>query len=434
MSDEHSYLTPDYLAAVEAEPFGATERRLALVNGDAPPPSAVESTALPSFTRAIELPEPKPTEWLVRDLWPMAMFGLLVGDGGAFKSSLAIHVAGAIAGGYPVFDQFPVLQRPVCILSAEDDADLVLTRLGAFITGHAWDPRVVLEHVHILACEGATLSDGRWKRHLSAEIERIQPGFIVFDPWAELLGGDENSNTDARPVIKYLRELAKSVGAALAVVHHAGKMSDGKRQIDRIRGASALPSAARVIFFCDYRPDGVAIENLKMTRAPRLDAFVIRREITTAPGNRLLWESARLTYQLAKDDALEKAQRFVVEQILRWPFGAHAGRGPSGNQLRALAKGVHGVRNPSVDEALERLRIEGALGYTVGPQKSHNWFVSDSAHAVVRLVRAAIHSGSATSPATSESIDARARHATATSPNHAQITLGELDVPSEGES
>jgi hypothetical protein len=433
VSDEHSYLSAEYMAAVEAEPFGAPERKLALVNGDAHAPSTAAST-MPGFVRAIELPEPKPTEWLVRDLWPSAMFGLLVGDGGAFKSSLAIHVAGAIAGGYAVFDQFPVVQRPVCILSAEDDADLVLTRLGAFITGHGWDPHVVLEHVHILACEGATLSDLRWKRHLAAEIERIQPGFIVFDPWAELLGGDENSNTDARPVIKYLRELAKSVGAALAVVHHAGKMSDGKRQLDRIRGASALPSAARVIFFCDYRPDGVAIENLKMTRAPRLDPFVIRREITTAPGNRLLWESARLTYTLAKDDAIDRTQRFVIEQILRWPVTLHDGRGPSGNQLRQLAKGVKGIRNEGIDEAVEQLRIDGAIGYTTGPQKAKNWFISDSAHAVVRQTRTTMGSGSATGLATTELIDARARHAIATSPAAAQMDLGRLGRSSEVES
>lgn len=425
MADD-SYLTPEYLAAVgDASTNGAHATRTIALHRE-PELSTVER-GLPSFVRAIDCPPAAPRQWLVKSLWPAAVFGLFVGDGGAFKSSLAIHCAGAIGGGYPVFEQFEVTQGPVCILSAEDDADLVVMRLRAFCQGHGWDTETVLNNVHVLACEEATLSDERWKRHLKAEILRIAPVFIVLDPWAELLGGDENSNTDARPVIKFVRTLARTVNAALAVVHHAGKMQDGKRQVDRIRGASALPSAARVILFCDYRPDGVAIENLKMTRSERLDPFVIHREITTDPANRQVWTSARLGYRNAKDEALEKTQLFVAGALLAWPYAMHEGRGPSVRQLRELGKGVEGVRNPSLDVALERLRIEGAVTFTMGRQKSHCWHITDEHHPIIRAARASRSTSSAFSVRGNDgSTETRAQHLD----DRAQLNLGTVGTVS----
>src|SRR5690606_35568539 len=100
---------------------------------------AAVSESLPPATRALDAPPCEPPEWIIGDVWPAGEVGLIVGDGGAFKSSAALHIAGAIAGGYQVFERFSTVRRPVLIVSAEDSASVILMRLEAFIAGHSWD-------------------------------------------------------------------------------------------------------------------------------------------------------------------------------------------------------------------------------------------------------------------------------------------------------
>ena len=106
----------------------------------------------------------------------------------------------------------------------------------------------VLEHVHIIASPDATLASALWCGHFLAEVERLRPAFILLDPLAELSGGEENSNTDQRPTVKFVRRLTTISGAAVAIVHHLGKPAEGKRDVDRIRGASAIQHASRVTY------------------------------------------------------------------------------------------------------------------------------------------------------------------------------------------
>lgn len=280
-----------------------------------------EPTTLPRAIRAIDAPPPQPIEWLIADLWPSREFGLLVGDGGAFKSTVALHLAGAVAAGARVFNRYQTAQGPALVVSAEDSQDVVMMRLEALVRGHGWPRRQTLSEIHVLCSDDPSLGSARWRMHLSAEVERVRPAFIVLDPWAELLGGDENSNTDARPAIKFVRSLARSVGAAVAAVHHAGKAGADRRPLDRIRGASALPSAARVIWFFDYQDDGVHVECLKLSRAPRTAPFVVRRQIEHALGNRAQWLSARLEVEDAKAFTASRAEQFVIEQLQLAPNG-----------------------------------------------------------------------------------------------------------------
>lgn len=314
---------------------------------------------LPPALRASDIPDPPPIAWLIDQVWPAGEFGLIVGDGGAFKSSVAIHMACAVAGGHRLFDEFQCLPRPALIVSAEDHRDVVLMRARAFCAGHGW-PRKTLENLYILADGSPTLADAPWCTHLAKEVERIRPGIIVLDPWAELMGGDENSNTDARPAIKFIRHIAAKVGAAVVLVHHAGKMKEGGRSLDRIRGASALPSAARVVWFFDFNENGLTVENLKHSRAPRLAPFQLDREIRTLVDNRAAWIEARVTRK-SVEDALE---RNILAQLSAAPEGER-----SFNDLADLLS----VRKQSLRLTLDRMVAAGRLTRREGARKSQ-WY------------------------------------------------------------
>lgn len=319
---------------------------------------------LPPARRASELPDPPPIAWLIDQVWPAGEFGLIVGDGGAFKSSVAIHMACAVAGGHRLFDEFQCLPRPALIVSAEDHRDIVLMRAKAFCAGHGWASST-LDNLYLLAEGGPTLHDSQWAAHLADEIQRIRPGLIVLDPWAELMGGDENSNTDARPAIKYIRHIAGTVGAAVVLVHHAGKMREGGRSLDRIRGASALPSAARVVWFFDFTEDGLKVENLKHSRAPRLDPFQLQRDIRSAPGNKGEWITARVTRQPAAADPMAEK---VLMQLMQAPAGER-----SFNELSDLLN----CHKKTLRLVLDRMVAARQLSVREGARRSQ-WYSRDS--------------------------------------------------------
>jgi AAA domain len=326
------------------------------------------ATPLPRAIRAIDAPPQPPIEWLVEDLWTKGDIGLIVGDGGAFKSSAALHMAAAIAGGYSVFGRFRSQQRPVLIVSAEDSAGVILMRLEAFIVGQGWDRTRVLSNIHFFASDEVSLTNVRWQAHLLAEAKRLDAGFVILDPMAELIDGDENSNTDVRPVIKFVRSLTSATGASVAVVHHAGKAGPEKRTLDRIRGASALASAARVILFFEFKPEGVRVENLKMSRAERLEPFVLQRTIEHQQGNRAMWTAASLGYANAKRIERDRSETFVLSQLrLLHPERITTSR------FRQIARVAPGIRNEDLGSALTRLTTAGLIEKLEGPRNAAMW-------------------------------------------------------------
>jgi AAA domain len=337
----------------------------ALEAADAPKP-----TGLPRATCALDAPPFRAPQWLVEDFWPLGLLGLLVGDGGTFKSSLALHIAGAIAGGYPVFDRHATRRRPVLVVSAEDELDVMAMRLQAFVTGHGWDTRRVLSNTHFIATPEPVLASVAWQRHLTEEAARIGAGFIVLDPWADMLGGDENANTDARPAIKFLRALTRGGETSVGVVHHMGKASPDKRPLDRIRGASALPSASRVIYFFDWREGAVQVENLKQSRSERLPTFVLERTIRSARDNRMHWDVARVTTRDAAEFRASESQRWVLSRVQETP-------GIGSRELRRSREDV-GPSNVDIQLAVKALAAEGYLVQTPGKQRKMHLSLSPS--------------------------------------------------------
>lgn len=329
----------------------------------------VDGGALPPAIRASDAPPAAPLLWTIAELWPAGEIGLTVGDGGSFKSTAAIHMAGAIAGGYSVFGHFATMRAPTMIVSAEDSADVVLMRLRAFVVGHGWSPRV-LDDVHVLANPDATLADARWRNHITREALRIGAGFVVLDPLAELIAGDENSNSDVRATVKYLRHLSRETKACVNIVHHAGKAGQDKRPLDRIRGASALASAARTILFFEYQETGVLVTHLKNSRGPKLEPFELTRWIDSDAANRADWTSARLSHAVARVAALSRGEEFVLAQVTASP------RCLTSTDLRGLS-GASGIRREDVAKAISALEKNGRISWQPGSTaNSKLWFPS----------------------------------------------------------
>ena len=315
-----------------------------------------------------ELPEFIVDDWLIE-----GEIHVWAGGGGSGKSSAGHETAGAVAAGFAVFDRFATREAgPVLIVSEEDSAGLIRNHLEALCHGHEWPVDDVLAQVHVLCFAQVRIEEAHWQQHLIEETQRLGAKVVFLDPLFELTSGDENSNTEAKAYVRFLRGLAAETGAAVVVVHHVSKPSDGRVKRDRIRGASALYDAARVVVWFAEDVRGIAVEPLKFSRGETPKRFVVGRTVDTAPENRLVWRSARLTY-LTSEVAKERgAERLVREALARTP-------GLTSTELKELAKGTPGVTAIEMTRAIKSLHNLGVITFDPGSRGAKYWRLCEPA-------------------------------------------------------
>lgn len=327
------------------------------------PPTA---TGLPRAQPLSAVKKPEPITWCVEELLIASELAVFAGVGGSYKSTCALHLAAAVAGGNSVFNRFPAKPRPVFVLSAEDSDGVVKNRVEAICRGHGWDAEQILDNIHLIASHEAKLSDPKWQQHLVEECQRLDVGLVVLDPWADLITGEENSNSEQRPVIAFCRKLTTNTSAAVVVVAHVTKAREGLRPIDRIRGAGALRDAARCILLFEDRPEGIAVEHLKMSRSEKLLPFTLTREIESTPESKAIWESAKFAHQSTHDAVVSLAETFVLNAITAAPGELNS------TGVKAAGTAQH-HRGEDVSKALVKLQEAGLITFIEGFRGAKFW-------------------------------------------------------------
>jgi RecA-family ATPase len=231
----------------------------------------IEGLASPASSES--KPQPQAL-WVEEDAWqeedipcrPWIAPGYLIrnavsalsGQGSGGKSSLVVAWSIALALGEPVGEFRPNKPCTVLNYNVEDDQFEQRRRYSA-----------------ALAAAGRKMSDiaGRIIRcgphsvgtlfERDAQTGRIQPtaamdaleelcmvrevDVLICDPLAELHNVEENDNTAMRSVVAAFRGLAQRLGIAVLVLHHDRKGNNAPGDMDRLRGASSITGAVRVL-------------------------------------------------------------------------------------------------------------------------------------------------------------------------------------------
>ena len=327
--------------------------------------------ALPRAVPIGELPPEPPVKWLARGALPRDIV-LISSDGGVGKTTVALAIAGHSATGTALHD-WPAFAAdnsgPVLFVSEEDSGAMLRNRLEALARGHGWNVQQVVSRVHVIALAGASLDSEEWREHIRSEVARIGAVAVIFDPYTELTSAKENSNDEAKPVIKFWRRLCSEFGVAVIVLHHSGKAGQDKRKQDRaLRGASALFGAARAVYYLEENELGVAVECLKFNRAAKPAPFVLAREVESDPDNPGTWLTASLRYVTSRQAEDDAATAFVRRNLEE-----HGQLNTT--QVKELAKGS-GISALDISAAISRMETLREIAFERGEHNSKNWYLT----------------------------------------------------------
>lgn len=229
---------------------------------------------------------PPARRWLLKDVLPLGVVGVLAAGGGTGKSYLSLQLAVCMTAGRPFLGIDIGESGSVLMLAAEDEADEIHRRLRRIVDTMKHDGDLddyttarVAERLHIASRVG---HDNRLTADMGGQVVPTDTGerisalanalpnvrLIILDPVSRFRGGDENANEAATRFVEQAEAIRAATGATVLMPHHmnkAGLRGDADTlSMEDMRGASALADGVRwVAMLATMRKDAAAKYNLK---------------------------------------------------------------------------------------------------------------------------------------------------------------------------
>ena len=194
------------------------------------------------------------------------------------KSYLALSLAAAVATGGEWLGR-RCERGTVILIDCELHEPTLAQRIQNIATAMSL-PGDWGKDLHIIAQRGLPCDIERLLDR-TAELAALRPTLLVIDPIYKLLGtADENSNSDMGRILAFLDALAADTGAAIALVHHVSKGSQGARATYEV-GAGASAVARAVDTHLAIRPLRTAPDAFGVSAIvrsfPPVQPFAVRR-------------------------------------------------------------------------------------------------------------------------------------------------------------
>lgn len=196
--------------------------------------------------------------WLVPGLILRGAVTLLSGQGAGGKSSYVVGLTTSMSAGVQ-YGKAEAIEPLIGInYNVEDDRDEQRRRYAAFLLGAQHIDKTALRRVIRMGPEGigtlfqrdpdtGAVTPTQAMQRLAEIVMDRQASYIIVDPLAELHNAEENDNTAMRSILAAFRSFARETNAGVVVLHHDRKGVGVAGDVDRMRGASALQGAARIV-------------------------------------------------------------------------------------------------------------------------------------------------------------------------------------------
>lgn len=334
------------------------------IQGETQEPAA--PTYIDSAAAFLSVVDPEP-DWLIDELLPAGVIGLLHGEPRTRKSWLSLDIAIAVATGTPVcgLARFGCQPRRVLYSSQEDGAALVRARAKALLKGRGIEghPDGLLFAVH----KAIDLDNPQWQSRLLIDLVANGVELLILDPIRRYSMAADKGPSDVQRITAYLRRVVTLTGATVLIVHHDVKPpaqgKDERRRAHRASGGDWFAAAECPI-------------SLETAGETRTLAYPTAYKTTTDPAP---WSYAvesdnprrPTTAKLAgQDETAEQAADLAVqEQVLA--YLADGKQRPT----RDIERGCR-MRNGGAKETLDRLMDTGRVdSLPQGKGKATLWWI-----------------------------------------------------------
>jgi len=271
------------------------------------------------------LAEPLPT-YAMRPLLAHRAVHVLYGDSQTGKTFLALDMAATIATG-GLWDGRAVAAAPVLYVSAEGNGGLG-KRLRALVRKYpgvtAAPIRVLRQSIDLLNDQPALL-----ERALAFAGEHGgRLGLVVLDTLAQTIGGRDENGPDMAGYVGRAADLAAKTGAAVLIVHHAGK--DAGRGA---RGHSSLRGNVDAIYRVTVDDGGQRTVSAEKTRDDTIAPWCYRLDVHSVGRDQDGIEQTSCTVALGGTPAVQRRALSGAAQKLLYRLAGevaeaagHAGR------------------------------------------------------------------------------------------------------------
>lgn len=220
---------------------------------DAPPVPALAFPTVYDFFDAASL---EPRQWIYGRHYLRRFVSVLASPGGIGKTSLQIVEALAIATGKPLLGERVEQQCNVWLVNLEDPIDEMQRRILAAMQHYGITPDEVRGKFFMDAGREFSLKFAKQDKngfhantalveYLAAQIPAREIGTVFIDPFVSTHDVNENDNGAINAVVDQIRRLADETNTAWGLVHHTRKTNGEEVNIESVRGAGSLISAAR---------------------------------------------------------------------------------------------------------------------------------------------------------------------------------------------
>jgi hypothetical protein len=250
----------------------------------------------------------------------------------------------SVASGRPCLGRFPCTAPGTALIYlAEDSLPRVRERINGICRHRSIDPAAT--DLLLITAPSLHLDQPRDRDRLAATVAAIRPRLLLLDPLVRLHRLDENSASEISRLLSDLRQLERTHGTAVMLVHHARKTL-GARPGQGLRGSSDLWAWGDSNAYLARKNDGLTL-TLEHRHLPAPEPVHLRLnsdgetrlDVTTGP---------------PQDSASDTSASSLEQRVLAALDG---GRTLTRTALRAELR----VQNQRLGAALEALEHQAAI-------------------------------------------------------------------------
>lgn len=196
--------------------------------------------------------------WLIETLWGAGAVGVIGGAPKLGKSWLALEMAVAVGSGAACLGRWAVpTPGPVLVYAAEDAPEAVRQRAEHLARARGVD--LTRLRVWLILESSLRLDRAHDRERLRATLARYRPKLLILDPYVRLVCGvDENHATQVSAILGALREMSRTFGVAIALVHHTRKGA-GEELGEGLRGSSDFHAWGDSNLYLKRRREGLVL-------------------------------------------------------------------------------------------------------------------------------------------------------------------------------